>query len=127
MAPARNRGVQHSYPRTARVNALLHEVLAEQLERLSDHDERLGILTVTGVSCDPDLRHAVVFLASLPPEVALVLEDHRRSLQSATAAQVRLKRIPQLRFAADPAVEAGARIDEAIRRARAGSDAPDTP
>ena len=107
----------------ARVNALLHEVLAEEVERLADGDERLRLLTVTDVACEADLRHAVVFLASLPPEAAEALEEHRRGLQSALGAQVRLKRTPALSFAADPAVAAGERIEEAIRRARQRGEA----
>ena len=35
------------YPRTARVNEVLREVVADELERIDD--ERLGITTVTGV------------------------------------------------------------------------------
>ena len=37
------------YPRSARVNEVLREVLAEALERLADADERLALLTITGV------------------------------------------------------------------------------
>ena len=53
------------YPRSARVNEILREVLADALERLADTDDRLGLLTVTGVDCDPDLRHALVLFSSL--------------------------------------------------------------
>jgi len=113
---SRKKGPQRNYPRTVRVNALLHEVLAEALERLSDHDERLLLTTITGVSCDPDLRHALVFLSSLDDERSVALEDHRRALQSEVAAQVRLKRIPSLKFLVDPAIVAGNRVEEALRR-----------
>ncbi|HUY05742.1 MAG TPA: ribosome-binding factor A [Acidimicrobiales bacterium] len=116
MERSRKKGPQRNYPRTVRVNALLHEVLAEALERLSDHDERLLLTTITGVSCDPDLRHALVFLSSLDDERSVALEDHRRALQSEVAAQVRLKRIPSLKFLVDPAIVAGNRVEEALRR-----------
>lgn len=108
----------HSYPRSARVNALLQEVLAEQLERLSDHDERLELCTITGVSCDPDLRHALVYLSSLDDEAATALEEHRRDLQHRVGVEVRMKRIPALKFAVDPAIVAGERVEAALRRAR---------
>jgi ribosome-binding factor A len=106
----------HPYPRTARVNAQLVEVLAVALERVSDDDERLGLLTVTAVSTEPDLRHATVFFDSLTPAAAEALAEHRASLQAAIARQVRMKRTPQLRFAPDPAVAAGERVEEALRR-----------
>jgi ribosome-binding factor A len=103
------------YPRSARVNEILREVLADSLERLSDTDDRLALLTVTGVECDPDLRHAVVLFSSLGAEEATALADARVRLQAAVSHEVRLKRTPQLRFAPDPAVAAGRRIEDILR------------
>jgi len=111
-------GAQRGYPRAARLNTLLHEVLAEELERVADNDERLGLLTVTGVACEPDLRHAVVFVASLSETARQVLEEHRRELQAAVGAQVRARRVPLLSFEADPAIASAQRVEEALRRAR---------
>ena len=51
------------YARTLRVNEVVHEVLADELERCSD--PRLTMVTVTGVEVSPDLRHATVFYAAL--------------------------------------------------------------
>jgi len=48
-----------SYPRTARVNEVVREVLADELERLSD--PRLGLVTLTDVEVSADLRHADVY------------------------------------------------------------------
>lgn len=117
-ASSGGRANQRAYPRAARLNALLQEVLAEQLERIADSDERLGLVTLTGVACEPDLRHAVVFVASLSEESQAVLEEHRRELQAAVAAQVRTRRVPLLSFEADPAIAAARRVEEALARAR---------
>ncbi len=94
------------------------QVLGDALERLRDDDERLALLTVTGVDVEPDLRHATVFMASLPEGALPALEARRGDLQAAIAREVRLKRTPTLRFVADPAVAAGQRVEEALRRAR---------
>ena len=102
------------YPRTARVNELLREVIADELERIDD--DRLELVTITGVTTDPDLRHARVWLSSLSDEAALALADHRVRLQSAIARQVRLKRTPELAFKADPAVSVGNRVEDIIRQ-----------
>ncbi|HET9090895.1 MAG TPA: ribosome-binding factor A [Acidimicrobiales bacterium] len=106
----------HPYPRTARVNALLVEVIATSIERLSDEDPRLSLLTVTAVETEPDLRHATVLFASLPGPAAESLAEHRPALQRAIAKGGRMKRTPTLSFAPDPAVAAGERVEEALRR-----------
>ncbi len=90
-------------------------MLAEELERLADADDRLELVTVTGVEVDVDLRHATVLFSSLPDEAAHALELARVRLQAALARQIRLKRTPQLAFAADPAVAAGGRVEDILR------------
>ena len=64
-------------PRMARVNEVLREVLAEEIELVASSDPRLELVTVTGVACDPDLRHATVLLASLPVEAHDALDEAR--------------------------------------------------
>ncbi|MGB9111422.1 MAG: ribosome-binding factor A [Acidimicrobiales bacterium] len=109
---------ERPYPRLARVNRLVHEVLADEIERLADTDDRLALLTVTGVICEEDLRHAVVFFASLPEGATGALEEHRRHLQGCLGSEIRMKRTPALQFEADPAVATGNRIEDALRRVR---------
>jgi ribosome-binding factor A len=103
------------YPRVDRVNEVMRQVLAEELERLADADDRLGLLTVTAVQVDPDLRHAAVLLASLSEEAEEALRAQRVHLQRAIARQMRIKRTPQLSFAVDPAIESGNRIEDLLR------------
>jgi ribosome-binding factor A len=110
------RGNQRGYARTARVNEVLRQVLADALERMEELDERLGMLTITAVQCDPDLRHATVLFSSLSEEELEALEGDRVRLQAAIAHEVRMKRTPQLRFMADPAVVAGQRIEDILRQ-----------
>jgi len=116
--PNRRAGVRAGrprYPRTARVNHVLQQVVAEELERLADDDSRLTLVTVTGVEVDPDLRHATVWFGSLTEDAAAALGDGRIALQAAIARQVRMKRTPLLTFAADPAIASGSRIEEILR------------
>lgn len=123
------------YPRMARVNEVVREVVADELEALDD--PRLGFVTVTGVEVTPDLKHAKVFYSSLPvaaveetleetpdvsddtqeeaPDTAKALESVRRQLQDALGRQVRLKYVPRLVFVEDPAMAAGERIESIIR------------
>jgi ribosome-binding factor A len=109
----------HGYPRMARVNEVLREVLADAIEAESGDDERLELLTVTAVHCDPDLRHATVFFASLSGPAGDALGEARPRLQAAIAREVRLKRTPQLSFAPDPSIAYGERVEQVLRDLRA--------
>jgi ribosome-binding factor A len=113
------------YARSLRVNQVLREVLAEELERLADADERLRLLTITSVDTAADLRNATVYLSTLDEEAAEALEERRLQLQGLVGRQMRIKRTPRLSFVADPAVASGAAVEEALRRIRAPrEDAP---
>ena len=112
-------GSQRRYPRTARVNEVLREVIADSLERIDD--ERLALVTVTGVTADPDLRHATVWFSALErrgvgdEDVDDALAQHRVALQAAVGRQVRMKRTPELAFKRDPAIASSKRVEEIIR------------
>lgn len=106
------------YPRMARVNRLVREVVAEEIERLADGDDRLTLVTVTGVYVDADLRRGKVLLSSMPAGAEEALEEHRVRLQAAINRQARLKRTPQLSFSTDPAVESGRRVEDILRDLR---------
>ena len=107
---------RRQYPRTARVNELCQEIVAEELERIDD--ERLELVTITHVGVDPDLRRALVEFSSLgedEPEAAEALAEHRLRLQAAIGRQARLKRTPELRFKADELIGRSTRIEELLR------------
>jgi len=100
-----------------RVNQVVQEVLADELERIDD--ERLELVTVTGVRVEPGLSHAVVWFSSLsrgdPEGAAVALAEHRIRMQSAIARQLRLRGTPQLSFVPDPAIALGSRVEELLR------------
>ena len=104
-----------TYPRSLRVNQVLRQVIAEELERLADADERFRMVTVTSVDTAADMRNATVYLASMDDEVAEALEERRIHLQKLVGSQVTMKRTPRLTFKADPAIIAGSRVEELLR------------
>jgi len=111
------------YPRTARLNELVREIVAEEMERIDD--ERLGFFTVTAVEVDPGLEHAKVHWSDLdaPDEVVLeVLEEHRARLQAAVNRQTHMRRTPVLSFHADEVARGANRIEEILRDLDDGSD-----
>ncbi len=105
-----------AFPRTARINELLREIVAEEAERIPDFDEIAGIVTVTGVEVSADLDHATVYVSSLSDEAMDAFEAARVDIQRAISRQAKLKRTPRLTFRADPAIEEGERVESLIRR-----------
>ena len=115
---ARQHTTARDYPRTARLNQLFHEILAEELEKVDD--DRLELVTIMSVDCERDLRHATVYYDTLGGEDddELVLEalgDHRHALQAAIGRQARVKRTPELVFKPDVVGRGAARLEEVIR------------
>lgn len=113
--------------RMPRVNSTLREVLADAVERMND--SRLELVSITAVDTAPDLRSARVYvdvLESGDHEPALAaLRGASRRLQSAIAAEVRIKYIPALQFEIDPGITGGERIDAILRSIEAGEDSED--
>jgi ribosome-binding factor A len=107
---------QRRYPRTLRVNEVVREVLADELERLSD--PRLELVTITGVDVSPDLRNATVWYSALGrdrDDVAHGLRAAAPHMRATLGQQVRMKYLPKLEFREDPAIETGQRVEEIIR------------
>jgi ribosome-binding factor A len=116
------------YPRTLRINELVREITAEEIERLDD--ERLELVAITLVEVDADLRHAVVWFDSLlgeatDDEVLEALGEMRVSIQAAIGRQARMKRTPTLTFRPDTAVRTGERIEEILREQHRDRPEPD--
>jgi ribosome-binding factor A len=110
------------------------EVLADELERLSD--PRLGFVTLTGVDVNRDLSRATVYYSTLggtsgatagtdPDATAAALESAAAHLRYVLGRQVRVKQVPRLVFVPDPAIASGERIEAILRdiHAREGGDA----
>ncbi len=112
------RSVARQYPRTARLNELCQEIVAEELERIND--ERLELVTITFVRVDRDMSRAVVMFTALGEDEQGALEafeSHRVRLQAAIGRQASMRRTPELRFEVDHVVEAGNRIEQLLREA----------
>jgi ribosome-binding factor A len=120
VSPGRGR----RYERTARVNEVAREVLADQLGRLGD--PRLSSVTLTAVDVSSDLSHATVFYTVLDiddaeagdtvgEEAEAGLRSAAPLLRSALGRQVRWRHVPELRFRVDPGVARGRRVDQILR------------
>lgn len=107
----------HRYPRTARLNESLREVIAEELIKIDD--ERLSLVTITAIDVDSEMNRASVYYDSLAgedgdEEIAEALAQHRVRIQSAVGRQVRAKKTPILTFRPDDAIRAAERIERIL-------------
>lgn len=120
---------KRQFPRTARLNSLLTEIVADHFERADD--DRFGFLTITGVEVDADLNVAQVFVSTLggpvgdDEELLDALDEHRRGVQRAIALEAKLRKTPTVVFEFDQGVRHGARVEEILATLDLGSDEPD--
>ncbi len=104
--------------RMRRVNEAMKEVLSTHIAG-DLRDPRIGFVTVTSVETSPDLRRARVYVSVLGDETDRArtlegLESSHGLLQSAIAAELRMKRTPTLAFVYDESIERGMRIHELL-------------
>ena len=107
--------------RIDRIEEQLRIELSEIIER-EIHDPRVGLTTVTAVKVSPDLRHCRVFVTVLggAEERKKALEGLRSAAsfirRSLSKRLHHMRRIPELSFDYDEAVEKGMRIEELLDR-----------
>jgi ribosome-binding factor A len=118
------RNAPHRFPRTARVNEVLVEIVAEELARLSD--PRLEMVTLTGAEVSTDLAYATLYYSALDgtgqPQSEEQAKATHAALHKATphlrrvvGKQVRWRNTPALTFKVDPSIAAGQRIEDILR------------
>jgi ribosome-binding factor A len=111
----RRRNAPRDYPRTARLNELLREIIAAEIDRIDD--DRMGWVSVSGVEVDNELTKARVFLSSLDEDVessVAALEDNRGRIKKAIGSQAMIRRVPEIEFVTDPAIQSGGRVEEIL-------------
>ena len=103
------------YQRSARLNELLREIIAEELERVDD--DRLDWVSVVSVEVDNELTKARVYLSSLElneDEIIKVLSEYRGRFRKVIGRSARIRRVPDLTFMIDPSIRTGNRIEEIL-------------
>jgi ribosome-binding factor A len=117
------------FQRTDRIGELIREIVASELERIGD--ERLEMVTVTGVKVEGSLDNADVFYSAFSAEadgrideVEVALEHVRWPIQVVVNRQVRARRTPQIHFRRDDVLLGALRIEELLHEV---ADAPPVP
>lgn len=119
------------FPRTARLNQLLQEIVAEEIERIED--DRLGFFTIVAVDVDADLQRAFVWYSAMradsspipedDEDLVAALEEQRKPLKAAIGRQARIKRTPELVFRADEVRQQADRVEAILRDLTPAPDA----
>jgi ribosome-binding factor A len=104
--------------RATRVGDQIRAELAELLTR-EVHDPGIGFLTVTQVKVSPDLQQARVYYTTLGDdkakrETARALERATPFLRRHVGRRLQLKRVPELTFSFDEAIEKNDRIQRIL-------------
>jgi ribosome-binding factor A len=105
-------------PRTAKLNQLLREIIAGELERIGD--DRLAFVTITTIDVDADLNRAIVSFDSLDGPgadlgIMQALADYRVKLQSSVNRQLHVRKTPILHFQPDEVIRSAERIEAVLR------------
>ena len=111
----RRRNAPRDYPRTARLNELLREIVAAEIDRIDD--DRIGWVSISGVDVDNELTKARIYLSSLDDDLAgtvEALEDNKGRIKKAIGEQATIRRVPDLEFITDPAIRSGGRVEEIL-------------
>ena len=113
--------------RTAKAGELIRRVIASELEYIED--ERLELVSLTGVDVDRDLHKAVIYFTTFDrdgdPEIDEAFEENRGRLRHAVSQGTQLRRAPELEFRSDSTLRSAARIEEILRQEAERPPVPD--
>ena len=113
--------------RTAKAGELIRRVVASELEQIED--ERLELVSLTGVDVDRDLHKAVIYFTTFDrdgdPEIDEAFEEYRGRLRHAVSQGTQLRRAPELEFRSDSTLRSAARIEEILRQEATRPPVPD--
>ncbi|MFQ5889252.1 MAG: 30S ribosome-binding factor RbfA [Gemmatimonadota bacterium] len=112
--------------RVERLNELLRQELSRLIRR-EIKDPRVGSVTVTGVRTSVDLMYATVYVRTLGGETPVAdavrgLERAEGFIRRRLGRELRLRRIPELRFEEDRTIEHARRIETLLGEALGSTD-----
>lgn len=103
--------------RIGRVGETIRRIVASELEAIDD--DRLNMVSITGVDVDRALHRAIVWFTALDFEnesvAAEALGEHAKLLRKAVSSRTRLRYTPLLEFRPDSTLRSAQRIEEILR------------
>ncbi len=109
------------YKRTDRLSELIKQEIAELIVTGAIKDPRIGFVTITRVKVSADLSYADVYYSVMDgrwEETKEGLESSRYYIQSCVGRDLRIKKLPKLRFFEDRSLDYVERTESLIEKVR---------
>ena len=109
-----------NFKRSARVSDLIIKELSQMIVRGEIKDPRANLAFITGAKVSDNLSNANIFFSVLEDsadkdEVLKGLESAKGFIKTTLARRLKMRRIPDLHFMFDTALERGYKVDEVLR------------
>jgi len=110
----------NEFQRSDRVSNLIHRALSDIIEN-DLRDSRIGMVTVTGVKLEKDLKNARVYISVLGDDKTIelsieALNNASGFIKSRLSKKVDLRNIPAIKFFYDSSMVDGMHIDKLLNR-----------
>ncbi len=109
-----------NFKRSDRISDLIVKELSQMIVRGEIKDPRARLAFITGAKVSDNLSVANIFFSVMEDsadknEVLKGLESAKGFMRTALAKRLKLRRIPELNFMFDTALERGYKVDEVLR------------
>lgn len=109
-----------NFKRSARVSDLIVKEVSQMLVKGEIKDPRAGLAYITGAKVSDNLSTANIFFSVMDEsadvdEVQKGLDSAKGFIRTTLAHRLKMRRIPDLHFVFDTALEKGYKVDEVLR------------
>ncbi len=109
------------YKRTDRLSELIKQEIAELIVKGAIKDPRIGFVTITKVKVSADLSYADVYYSVMNEDWEKTkegLESSKYFIQSCVGKDLRIKKLPKIRFFEDRSLDYVERIESLIEKVK---------
>lgn len=110
----------NTYKRSARISDLIMKEISQMIIKGEIRDPRVGSAFITGAKVSDNLSDANIFFSVLEgstdkKEVLKGLDSAKGFIKTALAKRLKMRKLPDIHFQYDTALETGYKVDEVLR------------
>jgi ribosome-binding factor A len=110
----------NTFKRSARISDLIIKEVSQMIIKGEIRDPRVGAAFITGARVSDNLSDANIFFSVIDgaadkEEVLKGLESARGFIKTALAKRLKMRKLPDIHFQYDNALETGYKVDEVLR------------